>query len=213
MSTRIGTASASREPWSSRSLSDWDAPASTAKAQPREIGQLALAPPRPLGGSEARGAESGAAKISDYGDALQTGKSKLNEALRANGIDPSSEKGRALHAMASIETNDLQSGTDKSKGGDSANFSIFNVNQGVLKELGIDGKSIDGPENLNKAVKAMSDGIDKFGLDTFMDRVRNGTSGHDANYNNAVKSNMAAYAKDPSLLTDGRRLEHNIPYK
>lgn len=130
-------------------------------------------------------------------------------------------------AMAMIETtlmNVTQRDWTKDNTTDgSANFSLWNLSADLIASLGVVGQAAfmnsQTPQAIAAAACVVIKGLRTWGPRVFLNFVRGGrTAFRDGwsygafEYRNAVASVLAAFAKDPSLLTDGRRVECFVPH-
>lgn len=164
--------------------------------------------------------------ISDYGPALAAAKAAVWDACSVRCGGTPRECTLAL-AMAMIETtlmNVTQRDATKDAATDgSANVSLWNLSVDLVATLGYAGQAwvlnTQAPEALAAAACLVLKGLRTWGARTFLNFVRggrtaflDGVSYGAYEYRNAVASILGAFAKDPSLVADGRRVECAVPH-
>lgn len=176
-------------------------------------------------------------RIESYGSLLRSNKALLLQAFAVHNIR---EERRALMmAMAMIETthllpNERDAKKDNRTDG-SANASIFNLNEDMLRRLGYQGNIhlLDPLAALPQVVTLIDRAIDKTnwgitpnqgvsasGVTAMLNFVRGGADAYkdgvswDArNYRNAVATALKLISGDPSLMSDDRRITMNVRYQ
>jgi hypothetical protein len=170
-------------------------------------------------------------QIKSYGSLLRSNKALLLQAFAASNIPQ--ERRVLMMAMAMIETATL-SPSDRDKGKDnltdgSANASIFNLNEEMLRRLNYSGNIhlLDPLSALPRVVTLINDainntnwgitpnrGVPASGVTAMLNWVRGGSSTYKdgvswdaANYRNAVATAVKLISDDPSLMSDDRRIE------
>lgn len=160
--------------------------------------------------------------ITSYGAALATNKSSLASILDAAGA--SAQEKALVIAMAMQETTTMS--PDQRDGHKdntpSANCSILNVNYDMLSQLGYGANdycnSINNSANgLQTVVGLLLQGLRKWGIASTLNYQRggatafkDGTSYGAADYRNSITTIYNQIAADPTLETDGRRVEVNL---
>jgi hypothetical protein len=159
-----------------------------------------------------------------YGEVLRANKALLNQVFDNFGIGD--ERRALIIAMAMIETTQflpVQRDTKKDNQTDgSANASIFNLSEDMLRRLGHKGNihALDPLGSLPAVVRLLNRAFDNWGVRRTLNFVRGGGKAfddgysHDAGgYRNAVATILKFIDSDPSFLTDVRRVEANVKYQ
>jgi hypothetical protein len=162
--------------------------------------------------------------IQRYGPELKANKEQLQRVFEVCGIP---DEDRALMvAMAMIETKTMspsERDASKDKKPDkSANVSIFNLNEDMLRELHYPNKDIhqlDLLSSLPTVVVLIERGIRAWNVVRMLNFVRGGRKafidgwsfGVDG-YRDAVATILRLFDEDPALVTDDRRVEINVPH-
>jgi hypothetical protein len=169
------------------------------------------------------GSSSMGGTLYNVGDVLAAQKKKILDELKKLGIDPKSAEGKEILAIAMMETQHmLNSEHDGSKSGASANFGLFNMNTDLLSKFcgvssGAAMNALNEPGNIAGNIKAIATGIKNMGISDFVNSLRAGNpnSGDQQvvkDYKNAMMSTMAAFTKDPTLMTNGQRLGFSVDH-
>ncbi len=176
-------------------------------------------------------------RIVSYGSLLRSNKALLLQAFAVSNIRD--ERRALMMAMAMIETDHLSSGerdcTKDSRTDGSANASIFNLNEHMLRELGYQGNihSLDPLTALPQVVTLIdraigktnwsitpNPGVSVSGVTAVLNFVRGGAAAYKdgvsydaANYRNAVATALKLISDDYSLMSDDRRIEMNVAHQ
>ncbi len=168
-----------------------------------------------------------ACPVAQYGPILEANKASVWDAC-SNKCGGTTQECTLALAMAMVETtlmNVTQRDWTKDNTTDgSANVSLWNLSVDLVTTLGYAaGKAwalnTQAPEALAAAACLVVKGLRTWGPRVFLNFVRGGrTAFADGwsfgafEYRNAIASILAAFAKDPFLLTDGRRVECAVPH-
>lgn len=159
---------------------------------------------------------------SSYGDALRSNKSKLNAAC--DQVGASWDLKLLLLGMGFQETTTLSSSdrdASKDNMGDAANVSAFNLSLDLVKQAGYNGNpwDLNYEDHLPAVVTLVRDGINKWGVNSFLNFVRGGrTAFQDGysygayDYRNSMKTMCEVIDKDQSLLWDDRRVNIDVQH-
>lgn len=163
-------------------------------------------------------------RITSHGAELQCNKELLLRAFNARSIRD--DRRVLMMAMAMIETNHLSPNErDASKDNrtdGSANASIFNLSEDMLRQLGYWGDIhlLDPLQRLSDVVGLINNGINTWGVTRLLNFVRGGRTAFNdgvsydaAGYRNAVATTIRVIDMDPSLMRDDRRVEINVPHQ
>jgi hypothetical protein len=162
-------------------------------------------------------------RITSYGNALRANKRQLRSAFDVSRII--AERRALMMAMAMIETTTMSpSQRDSSKDSrtdGSANASIFNLSEDMLRLLGYKGDIhlLDPLSALRNVVVLISKAVDTWGVTRLLNFVRGGRTAFNdgvsygaADYRNAVATVLRNIDRYPSLMWDDRRVEMNVPH-
>ena len=162
-------------------------------------------------------------KITSYGAVLKANKERLHAAFDARGIRD--ERRALMLAMAMIETNTMspseRDATKDTRTDKAANASIFNLSEDMINLLGYQGNIhvLDPLASLPTVVGLIDNGINMWGVTRMLNFVRGGRTAFNdgvsygvANYRNAVATILKLFDEFPSLMTDDRRVEINVPH-
>lgn len=162
-------------------------------------------------------------KIHHFGPELSRNKQLLNRAFDARGIPK--ERRALMTVMAMIETDHLaprERDWEKDSYPDgSANASIFNLNEHLLRELGYRGNihQLDPLDALPETVGLINKGFDTWGVAKTLNFVRGGqdsvndpTKWDAPNYRRAVATGLRLIEESPALLVDDRRIVMDVKY-
>lgn len=143
-----------------------------------------------------------------------------------NALALKDERRALMMAMAMIETLHLSPGErDKTKDKNtdkSANASIFNLSEDMLNQLGYYGDIhlLDPLAALLAVVGLINRGIDLWGVTRMLNFVRGGRTAFNdgmsygaAEYRNAVATILKLIDMSPTLMSDDRRVEIDVPHK
>jgi hypothetical protein len=176
-------------------------------------------------------------KIVNYGASLRANKTTLSQAFAASNIR--NERRVLMMVMAMIETNHLspdeRDKTKDTRTDRSANASIFNLNEHMLREVGYQGDIhlLDPLAALPQVVTLIDRAIDKptwsirpnpgvsaSGVTAMLNFVRGGSAAYRdgvsydaANYRNAVSTGLRLISSDESLMSDERRIEMKVAHQ
>jgi hypothetical protein len=146
---------------------------------------------------------------------LQNNKYLLQQACNGN---VSWETWVLILAMGMLETNNLTSNerdSTKDNSGNSANVSAWNLSLDLVQQVGYDKNpwDLNDTNNMKDVVNLIQSGINKWGVNSFLNFVRGGsTSFKDgysygvADYRNAIKTMANAIRSDHDLLYNGNRV-------
>jgi hypothetical protein len=164
--------------------------------------------------------------IAQYGPFLVAGKAAVWDAC-SNSCGGTARECKLAMAMAMIETTLMnvtqRDWTKDSTTDGSANVSLWNLSIDLITSLGFAGVSWTLNTQTHEALAAAAclvvKGVHTWGPRVFLNFVRGGrTAFVDGwsygayEYRNAVATILDAFAKDPALLTDGRRVECVVPH-
>jgi hypothetical protein len=160
-------------------------------------------------------------QISNYGDALRG--NKINFANAADNAGATGQEKALIIAMAMQETTlmDISQHDSSKDGTSSANLSILNMNLDMVQMLGYargdGGAYLNDPAHLEEAVGYLIRGFRTWGIERTLNFQRggrpafnDGVSSGAADYRSAIATIYNQIAKDPSLESDGRRVEINL---
>jgi hypothetical protein len=163
-------------------------------------------------------------KLPDYGAKLKRNKALLNRAARDGKLRD--ERRVLLLVMAMIETQHLspdERDTSKDKKTDgSANATIFNLSEDLLRQLGYRGtiRALDPLERLPDVVSLIDKGIDLWNVSSFLDFVRGGRTAFNdhksyraGEYRTGVATGLWVIDMNPALIDDSRRIEMNVSHQ
>lgn len=163
--------------------------------------------------------------VSSYGNQLESNKASLKKAFIALNLGTDTGLFALMTSMAMLETtsmsvSDRDSSKDKTLNG-SANYSMFNLSEDLLLYIGFDGnlQDLNCASKLSLVVQQISIGIHKLGTERFLNFVRGGRKGfldgtsYGVNeYRSTIATILSVIDKDPSLLTDCRRVNINLAH-
>jgi hypothetical protein len=155
--------------------------------------------------------------IASYGETLRANKAKLHTAFE--GARLPFDLRVLMLAMGMLESTSLcashrDSGKDSSKL--SKNVSLFNLSVDLVQHLGYKGNAdlLNRDDMLRDVVILMRSGMDRWGVDRFLNFVRGGRTAFKdgksygaADYRNTIKSMVVEIHKDKVLLHDDRRVD------
>ena len=160
-------------------------------------------------------------KIANYGGALQANKRALANAADSAGA--TAEEKAVIIAIAMQETTlmDINQRDGSKDGTPSANISILNMNLDMIKNLGYSrndgGAHLNSASALPEAVGYMIKAIRTWGIERTLNYHRggrtafnDGTSYGAYDYRNAITTIYNQIAADPTLESDGRRVEIDV---
>jgi hypothetical protein len=161
--------------------------------------------------------------INDYGFILRFNKQRLCMVTDAAGIPPHL---KALMVAMAMQESTTMSSVDrdatKDGDGDAANVSLFNLSIDLVRhiDLAVDPWSLNQACNLPVVVvRLIQSGIRKWGIERFLNFVRGGCTafndGHNygaAEYREGIATILRQIDRDPSLLTDDRRVDVCVPH-
>lgn len=160
--------------------------------------------------------------INEYGFLLRYNKQRLVMVCRNAGVPP--HLTALMVAMAMQETTTMSSDDrDATKDGDgaAANVSLFNLSIDLVRQVdpSVDPWSLNHVSNLPVAVGIIKAGIDRWGIERFLNFVRGGRTAFEdgvsygaANYRDGVATILRQIDLDPKLLDDDRRVDVCVPH-
>lgn len=163
--------------------------------------------------------------ITSYGSELETNKALLRDSFIYQNMKPNTGLFALMTSMAMVETTkmsvlDRDLSKDASTDG-SANLSMFNLSSDLISFIGFTGhkEDLNKAENLPKVVELIRRGIDKLGIEHFLNFVRGGRKGFidgvsfgASDYRSTIATILSLVDKHPSLLTDCNRVNIILPH-
>lgn len=155
----------------------------------------------------------------EYGEPLRTNKWRVRTAFDKIGV--ASPLRAMFFGMGFQETN-LMTASQRDSGKDSnddgsANWSLWNLSEDMLRELGFEGADfsvLNSDDRLDTVVGLMVKGVHRWGAFRFLSFVRGGRTGFQdgesygvRDFVNAIATHMKVIEGDESLFWDGRRVE------
>lgn len=159
--------------------------------------------------------------VSGYGPELQANKEKLRMACERVGA--SWELRVLLLATGFQETTSLSSrdrDASKDHSGPSANVSAWNLSLDLVQQVGSyagDPWDLNREDRLDDVVRTVRDGIDKWGVNRYLNFVRGGRTAFDDghsygahDFRNSIKTMCGVIHGDHSLMWDDRRVNVDL---
>ena len=161
--------------------------------------------------------------INNYGQELQTNKWRVRKAYDEVGVNDDARillLACAFQETQHMSADERDAGKDDSKNG-ASNWSLWNLNEDMLSELGFDGgergenfPSLNYHENLPEVVRLMLRGVQRWGAFRYLCFVRGGRTGFNdgvsygiPEFVDGISTIMRVISEDRDLLWDGRRVD------